>query len=113
MITLTLVTGCLPWPDKQADERAGLAAHLSRFVTEQASPSWALAENEVQLMGLAGWQYREFFSVLLPLYKRIGVYGAAELLRSMEADSRKSAAIVRLHELYQNEDLMDHMPMEL
>lgn len=99
--------------DQSTAARARVAEQVSALVVGQATPSWALGDSEFELTGLAGWQYREFFRVLLPLYARINVDGASDLERGMRADSAKSAAIDRLHELYQNEDLMSQMPIEL
>jgi hypothetical protein len=97
----------------QGSGLAGMAAVIRQLVTERTSPSWVSAGREVQLMGLAGWQYREFFSALLPLYADIGIDGASDLLRLISADSRKSAAVERLAELYQDDYLMASVPLEL
>ena len=99
--------------DKPRAERAAAADYIGGLVTEQATPSWALGSSEFQPAGLAGWQFREFFRVLLPLYARINVDGAAELIREVQGDRAKAAAVERLYQLYQNEDLMLHMPIEL
>jgi hypothetical protein len=64
-------------------------------------------------MGMAGWQYREFFSVLLPLYAELGILGAADLLDLVRADSRKSMALALLAERYRDEDLMASIPIEV
>ena len=61
---------------RESKERAAIAADIRQLVTERTTPSWASASREVPLMGLAGWQYREFFSMLLPLYADIGINGA-------------------------------------
>ena len=99
--------------DQPVAARSRVAGQISDLVAEQATPGWALGDNEFRLTGLAGWQYREFFRVLLPLYARINVDGAVDLDREMRADRAKSAAIDHLHELYQNEDLISQMPIEL
>jgi hypothetical protein len=98
---------------QQGDEMAKVATTVKRLVTEQTSPSWVAASHQADLMGLAGWQYREFFSVLLPLYAEIGVDGADDLLDQVTADRRKAEALTRLAELYQDEQLMVAMPIEL
>jgi hypothetical protein len=64
-------------------------------------------------LGLAGWQHREFFSVLLPLYSEISINGASDLLDAVAHDRRKSDAVARLAGLYQDEQLMASMPIEL
>lgn len=99
--------------DRPESERDETATVISEYVLERTTPSWASASPEVALMGLAGWQYREFFSVILPLYAQIGIHGAAELLDAVNADDRKSTARDRLAELYQDEHLMALLPMEL
>src|SRR5262249_6415370 len=78
--------------DQPAAVRARVADQISALAVDQATPSWALGDNEFALTGLAGWQYREFFRVLLPLYALINVDGAADLDREMRADTAKSAA---------------------
>ena len=98
---------------QQGDELAKAATTVKRLVTEQTSPSWVAASHQTDLMGLAGWQYREFFSELLPLYAEIGIDGADELLDQVRGDTRKAEALTRLAELYQDEQLMAAMPIEL
>lgn len=99
--------------DQPLAARARIAEQISGLASEQVALSWALGDNEFHLTGLAGWQYREFFSVLLPLYARINVDGAADLDRDIRADPAKISALNQLRELYQDEDLMTQMPMEL
>lgn len=94
-------------------ERAELALALDKLVTDLTATSRASSSREVALLGLAGWQYRHFFSELLPLYARIGVDGAAELLQSVTADPVKDAACRELADLYQDEQFMSLLPMEL
>lgn len=94
-------------------ERQEAADRIIGLTAERASPSWGPGSSRISLLGLAGWQYREFFSVLLPCYEAMGVAGATELLTSVQADSVKREAVVRLEELYQDEHLMAHMPIEL
>jgi hypothetical protein len=98
---------------RKGDELASTAAVIEQLVTEGTSPSWVSASREAQLMGLAGWQYREFFSVLLPAYAELGVDGARDMLLHVKSDSRKAATVDRLHELYQDERLMAAVPIEL
>ena len=80
---------------------------------DRTAPSWMPGSPEVLLEGLAGWHYREFFSVLLPLYAKVGIDQAPELQAAIEADEAKRAARDRLAEIYRDEDLMAVMPMEL
>jgi hypothetical protein len=98
---------------RRREELTHMAAMIEQMVTERTAPSWASAGREVPVIGLAGWQYREFFSVLLPLYADNGVAGASELLDLVNLDQRKRAALPQLAELYQDEHLMASMPIEL
>jgi len=98
------------WPD---EERVTAATSIRQLMTNRTIPNWMSASREVQLSGLHGWQYREFFSVLLPLYAKVGIDGADELLNVIRDDERKAAAVDRLSELYRDEHLMALMPFEL
>ena len=68
---------------------------------------------EVELMGLSGLQYREFFTMLMPLYSEIGIPGAAQQIAMMQDDTVKREAMVRLSDLYHDEDVMESIPVEL
>jgi len=98
------------WPD---EERVTAATSIRQLMTNRTIPNWMSASREVQLSGLHGWQYREFFSVLLPLYAKVGIDGADDLLNVIRHDERKAAAVDRLSELYRDEHLMALMPFEL
>lgn len=100
-------------PGKSADERAEAAAAMSQLLVERTAPSWMYSSREVQLEGLAGWHYREFFTVLLPLYAEMQIEDAAELMEAIQADERKRAARDRLAELYQDENVIAVLPQEL
>ena len=69
--------------------------------------------REVQIPGLSGLQYREFFTMLLPLYEQFGVPGAAEQLRAIHDDEPRRQALDQLSAMYQDEDLMSSIPIEL
>lgn len=100
-------------PGRPLEARAEMARAVRQLVTDGTSPSWMSASREAQLMGIAGWQYREFFSVLLPLYAEVGIDGAGRLLRAISDDERKASAVDRLKGLYEDEHLMASMPFEL
>ncbi len=93
----------------QRDEVAGVIRQL----IEETSQTWFSAGREVEVLGLSGLHYREFFTLLLPLYARLGVPGAAEHLEHVASDERLTAAIGRLAELYRDEELMMAIPVEL
>jgi hypothetical protein len=69
--------------------------------------------REVQIAGLSGLQYREFFTMLLPLYEQFGVPGAPEQLSAIHDDEPKRKALDELSAIYQDEDLMSTIPIEL
>jgi hypothetical protein len=89
------------------------AAAIDRLVEVRTSPSWVAAGKPVEIDGLAGWQHREFFSVLLRLYQQIGISGADDLLDSVKHDRRKDKARSQLASLYQDEQFMASLPVEL
>jgi 8-oxo-dGTP pyrophosphatase MutT (NUDIX family) len=97
--------------DPTAD-RSAVAATMTDLLAVQTAPSW-MDSQEVQLEGLAGWHFREFFSQLVPLYAEIGVDEAADLAAEIEADERKRAARDRLAELYQDEHVISLLPQDL
>jgi 8-oxo-dGTP pyrophosphatase MutT (NUDIX family) len=99
--------------DKPAADRAAAAAAMSELLAVQSAPSWMDPSQEVQLEGLAGWHFREFFSALLPLYAEIGIDGAADLSAQIDNDERKRAARDRLAELYQDEHVISVLPQDL
>jgi hypothetical protein len=94
-------------------KKEALAVAISEKLVEWTVPSWSDPNQEVSLGGLAGWQHREFFSVLLHLYADIGVDGARDLLDKIDEDSSKSDAVQRLIELYRDEATMASVPLEL
>jgi hypothetical protein len=89
-----------------------IAAELAEL-EEDTRQSWAGYEGEAELVGLSGLQFREFFTILLPFYQRIGVPGAAEHLMLVRDDEAKRNAVERLAELYRDERIMRLIPVEL
>jgi hypothetical protein len=88
-------------------------ASVIRALIEETGQTWFSAGREVDVLGLSGLHYREFFTLLLPLYAELGVPGAAEHLAQVTSDEAASAAIARLAELYTDEELMMAIPVEL
>jgi hypothetical protein len=81
---------------------------------ERTRQTWSgLEQNEVVLMGLPGLQYREFFSLLLPYYKSVGVAEAADHLSVVREDENARQAVARLAELYHDESVMESIHLEL
>ena len=80
---------------------------------ERTRQTWPAAEGEAEIVGLSGFQFREFFRTLLPLYESIGVPGAARQQRIIRDDQAKWAAMERLSKLYADELVMESIPIEL
>jgi hypothetical protein len=96
-----------------AEELAATADAIDQLVVGRTTSSLVEPGREIQIAGLAGWQHREFFSVLLALYADIGVNGARDLLDHIDHDKPKSLAAKRLRELYADEDMVASLPMGL
>lgn len=98
---------------------AGASADLGPLVAEFAEierrtrQTWPAYEEDVEVVGLSGFQFRNFFSALLPCYASVGVPGAAEHIRLVREDNVKRAAAERLSQLYDDEDVMESIPIEL
>ena len=101
--------GTLSGPRWEDDD---VAAAIRREIARTRQPWYSLG-REVDIKGLSGLHYRAFFTLLLPLYARLGIPGAAEYLDEVTADPVTSAAIARLAELYHDEELMAALPVEL
>jgi len=99
-------------PRPSGHDLAALAAELAE-IEERTRQSWYTGDRDVELLGLSGLQYREFFSMLLPLYADVEITGAAEQLSLVRSDAAKNAAIERLAELYHDDQLMGSLPIEL
>jgi hypothetical protein len=90
----------------------GIAAEI-RDREERTRQAWPAPEEDTEVMGIAGLQFREFYSILLPYFRRVGVPGAAEYLKFVNDDEAKRAAKERLSELYHDQRLMELIPIEL
>jgi hypothetical protein len=84
-----------------------------RPLEERSRQTWPAGQGEAEVVGLSGFQFREFFQTLLPLYERVGVPGAARHLRIIRDDQAKLAAVERLSKLYADERVMESIPIEL
>jgi hypothetical protein len=91
---------------------AALAAEL-RPLEERTRQSWPSSQRETEVVGLSGFQFREYFQTLLPFYERVGVPGAARQLRIIRDDHAKWAAVERLSKLYNDERVMESIHIEL
>lgn len=99
-------------PGPAAVEPGQIAERLTHL-EERTRQMYFLGDHAVELGGLGGFQYREFFTVLLPLYERAGVSGAAALLDSIRHDAEKVAAVERISAMYHDVHLMSALPVEL
>jgi hypothetical protein len=93
-------------PDRVVHRR--LLVRIQRLGADLACP-----RRGVLIAGLSGLQYREFFTMLLPLYEQFGVPGAAEQLSAIHDDEPRRKALDELSAMYQDEDLMSTIPIEL
>lgn len=89
-----------------------ITAELSSL-EEQTRQIWPAYKGDTEVVGLSGFQFREFFRTLLPFYRSVGVHGAAEHLTLMSDNHVKRAAADRLSALYDDERVMESIPIEL
>jgi hypothetical protein len=89
-----------------------IAAEL-RPLEERTRQTWSAGQEETEVVGLSGFQFRAFFQTLLPFYARVGVPGAARQLRIIRDDHAKWAAAERLSKLYADQRLVESIPIEL
>lgn len=82
-------------------------------LVEQTRYSRYSSGYELRITGLAGLQYREFFSSILPLYAKIGVPEAEDHLRRVMANDAMTAALEGLMTLYSDESKMMTLPLEV
>jgi hypothetical protein len=104
--------------DRVADERPEALAELSSDIEtliRKSSPSCASSGRDIRIVGLSGWQYREFYTVLVPQYAKAGVPAASEEMSRIKGIIRGSAGPVyrRVESLYQDEDLLRSISVEL
>lgn len=69
--------------------------------------------RDVVITGMSGWQYRQFFPLLLPTYAEIGVAGAQDQLDQLRREEHLGAALARLTARYADEGLIRGLPVEL
>jgi hypothetical protein len=69
--------------------------------------------REICVTGLAGLQYRIFFSHLLPIYARLGIPGAESILSAIAEDQRRADSLQLLHALYSDRRFMESLPIEV
>lgn len=69
--------------------------------------------QQVELAGLAGLLFREFFTTFLPLYEKLGVPEAADALEAVDSSGARRSARDRLAGLYTDEAVMGSIPPSL
>ena len=99
-------------PGQRQAQRDDIGPEIANLI-EQTRQPWFSAGREVDIKGLSGLHYREFFTLLLPLYARLGVAGAAGHLAQTMENEQLAVAITRLAELYRDEETMMAIPVEL
>ncbi len=92
----------------------GLLADIESLIRSTALVRTS-SGGELEIAGLSGWQYREFYTVLVPEYAKVGVPGASEELHRIGkiSTSRVKNVLTRVTSLYQDEDLLRSIPIEL
>ncbi|MDT0445908.1 hypothetical protein [Streptomyces johnsoniae] len=71
------------------------------------------AGRELHLAGLAGLQYRSFFTDILPVYAAVGVASAARALSALADDPVRRRAVLDLKSCYESEDMVTALPIEV
>lgn len=94
-------------------DQAQVAADLAELAEVTRPWPWVSDGRDVELRGLAGFQYREFFSRLLPVYDEFGIPEAGRLLDEINSDPAKREALDRLAVLYHCQQVMPHISIEL
>jgi len=89
-----------------------LVAELGE-IERETRQIWPAYEGDAEVVGLSGFQFRNFFRTLLPCYASVGVPGAAEHITLIRDDDVKRAAADRLSQLYDDERVMESIPVEL
>lgn len=88
---------------------------LARFsaALEKTKRSRRSAQKAIYITGIAGLQYRAFFTHLVPTYERVGVPGAPDLLSAIQGDASRRNALAELAETYDNREFMESLPLEV
>jgi hypothetical protein len=98
---------------RRGPELRKLMTELAGLEQRTRQETWTSAGDQITLAGVSGLLYREFYTVFLPAYAQIGVPGAAELRARMDRNSDLRTAIDRLAVLYQDEEVMSAIPVDL
>lgn len=69
--------------------------------------------RELSVEGLAGLQYRAFYSALLPVYASVGMERAEQYLDELSHNDRRQRAITAMNSMYLDTDFMSALPVEV
>jgi hypothetical protein len=86
--------------------------HLQKLVNE-CQVYYEFYNERRLILGLAGLQYREFFTSLIPAYAEIGVEGAKEYMDWLKTDEDAAAALRRLKHHYGNEKSVREVVLDI
>jgi hypothetical protein len=90
----------------------GLASRLETEIERSKIYKYVLG-RELQVEGLAGFQYRTFYSVVLPAYANVGIYGAREELAAINENAVRATAVAELASYYDDETFITSFPIEV
>lgn len=96
----------------RAEYTGDLEARIQAALQESKIFKYAFA-RELEVQGLAGLQYRMFYSTLLPTYASIGIGRAKEFLGELGDNQRRSAAVRAIQSMYSDEAYMAMLPIEI
>jgi TIR domain len=82
------------------------AARRIELLEEQTGRLRQADGEVIQAIGLAGLLYREFFTTFLPVYEKLSLPGASDILTAVREDPAKKGALERLARIYRDEALM-------
>lgn len=98
-------------PRKDEDRRT-LIEELTALSADSAVSRYT-AGHELYIDGLAGLQYRGFFTDILPVYADVGVRSAAGVLSAIHSDPATRQAVRELKSCYENEQMITALPIEV
>jgi hypothetical protein len=98
---------------RAAERPGGRLADQLRKLTREPAVQLRLAGHETALTGLAEIHYREFFSVILPLYAQVGIAEAASTRARHESFEGAREALTALSDAYRDDDLLSSLPFDV
>ncbi len=89
-----------------------LAARLDFELNASRTFKYAFG-RELEVQGLAGLQYRIFYSTLLPAYAELGIERASEHLEEIRRSQLRSEAVADIKRIYAEPDHILALPIEV